>query len=196
MTANGPAGADDGSLPAESVHQDKPTPAVKPDTNRRGSTIDWYRDRLLLATVPTVLAIDQLSKYIVRNSLDLYESWPREGIFRITYGTNTGTAFGLFPNQTVFLIAASVLAIGFLFYFYRTHALPHTLLRLAIGLQLGGAFGNLTDRIWSGAVVDFIDVGRWPVFNLADSSIVVGIALLMAVVFLTNEGRPESESPG
>lgn len=195
MNANGPAGADDSALPAEAVHQDQPTSAVNSDTNLRAAPIYWYRDRLLLATIPAVLAIDQLSKYIVSNSLDLYHSWPREGIFRITHGTNSGTAFGLFPNQTVFLIAASILAIGFLFYFYRAHALPNRLLRLAIGLQIGGAFGNLTDRIWSGAVVDFIDVGRWPIFNLADSSIVIGIALLMAVVFLSSESRTETESP-
>lgn len=138
----------------------------------------WYRDRLLVPTVIGVFLVDQFSKYLVRANLPLYESWPSEGIFRFTHGTNSGTAFGLLPNQTLILIVASVLAIGFLYYFYRTQALPSRLLRLAIGLQLGGAFGNLIDRLRVGAVVDFIDVGWWPVFNLADSSIVIGIGLL------------------
>ena len=75
-----------------------------------------------------------------------------------------------FPNQTTLLIVVSLVAIGFLFYFYRAHAMPSLVLRFAIGLQLGGAFGNLIDRVLNGEVVDFIDVGPWPIFNLADSS--------------------------
>ncbi len=147
----------------------------------------WYRDRVLLLTVPAVLAIDQLTKYLVRTNLRVGESWPGEGIFRITHGLNTGTAFGLFPNQTLLLIIASFIAIGFLFYFYRTHALPSRLLRLAIGLQLGGAFGNLLDRLRTGAVVDFIGLGWWPIFNLADSSIVIGMSLLVAIMVLSGK---------
>ena len=82
-------------------------------------------------------------------------------------------------------------AIGFLFYFYRTRALSYPMLRLAIGLQLGGAVGNLIDRLRHGAVVDFIDVGPWPTFNVADSSIVVGILLLAVMLAFSGaaEGR-------
>ena len=144
----------------------------------------WYKDWLLLSTVPTVLFLDQISKLIIKKTLVLGESWPAEGLLRITYGTNTGTAFGLFRDQTIFLIIASFIAIGFLVYFYRTHAQPRPLLRFAIGLQLGGALGNLLDRIVSRSVVDFIDVGWWPIFNLADSSIVVGMVILVAVLVL------------
>ena len=75
-------------------------------------------------------------------------------------------------------------------------ALPSRLLRLAIGLQLGGAFGNLIDRVRVGAVVDFIDVGRWPVFNLADSCVVVGITLLAATVLLDRAAQEEREASG
>ncbi len=152
----------------------------------------WYKDRLLFSTVPTVLFLDQVSKLIIKNTLVLGESWPAEGLLRITYGTNTGTAFGLFPNQTIFLIIASFIAIGFLVYFYRTHAQPRPMLRFAIGLQLGGALGNLLDRIVHGSVVDFIDVGWWPIFNLADSSIVVDMAILIGVlVFFEKGSDPE-----
>ena len=155
----------------------------------------WFRDRLLFSAVVTVLVIDQASKYLVKTNLRLHESWPKEGLLRLTHGTNTGTAFGLFPDQTFVLILASFFAIGFLYYFYRTQALPSRLLRLAIGLQLGGAFGNLFDRIKDGAVVDFIDVGWWPVFNLADSSIVVGITVLVSVVLLS-KGADQTEGLG
>jgi len=152
-----------------------------------GDKQSLLRDKILLATVIGAFAVDQASKKLVTSGLSLHESWPREGFFRITYGTNSGTAFGLLPNQTLLLIVASVVAIGFLIYFYRTHAMPSKLLRFAIGLQLGGAFGNLIDRVWSGEVVDFIDVGPWPIFNLADSSIVVGIFILMTTILFTKE---------
>ena len=141
-----------------------------------------FRDWLLLVPLLGVIALDQATKYVVKSNLDLYEAWPAEGFFRIAYRTNTGSAFGLFPGQTVTLIFLSLFAIGFLFYFYRTRAMSYPLLRLAIGLQLGGAVGNLIDRLFLGAVVDFIDVGPWPTFNVADSSIVVGIFLLAVML--------------
>ena len=141
-------------------------------------------DRLLLLTIAAVFASDQLTKLIIKSNMRIGESWPSEGLVRITHGTNTGTAFGLFPNQTLFLIFASLIAIGFLVYFYRAYALPKPILRFAIGLQLGGAFGNLFDRIAFGAVTDFIHVGWWPIFNIADSSICVGMATLAIVVIL------------
>lgn len=153
-----------------------------------------FRDKILLGTVIGAFILDQVSKRIITAWLDLGESWPSEGFFRITYGTNSGTAFGLFPNHTTLLIVVSLVAIGFLFYFYRAHAMPSLLLRFAIGLQLGGAFGNLIDRVLNGKVVDFIDVGPWPIFNLADSSIVVGIFILMAVFLLTKESTEEKRT--
>ena len=153
----------------------------------------WLSDRLLLPTVALVVAMDQISKLLVRANLEHGQSWPSEGVLRLTHGTNTGSAFGLFPNQTAALVVASVIAIGFLAYFYRAHALPRPLLRFAIALQLGGALGNLIDRVRAGAVVDFIDLGWWPVFNLADSAIVVGIALLLSVLIL---GGPGYQVPG
>ena len=170
-------------------HTEEP-PAQDPSLWRR--TGAWYRDWLLVATLGTVLAVDQISKHLVRTYMELGDSWPSTGVFRLTHGTNTGSAFGLFPNQTLVLIVASVVAIGFLVYFYRAHAPPRRTLRLAIGLQLGGALGNLIDRVRDGEVVDFIDVGWWPIFNLADSSIVVGMALLIGILLLGDRGLPTS----
>ena len=155
----------------------------------------WFADLVLLLTAGTAFGLDQLSKYVVSNSLDLGEAWPAHSFFRLKHATNSGSAFGLFPNQTMLLIVASAFAIGFLVYFYRTHAMPRRLLRFAIGLQLGGAFGNLFDRVRDGAVVDFIDVGPWPIFNLADSSIVVGMAILIGVLVLADEGSEKELRP-
>ena len=154
-----------------------------------------FRDWLLLAPLLGVVILDQATKQIVKSNLDLYEAWPADGFFRIVYRTNSGTAFGLFPGQTVTLIFLSLFAIAFLFYFYRTRALSYPLLRLAIGMQLGGAIGNLVDRLRYGAVVDFIDVGPWPTFNVADSSIVVGIfvlAVMLAFSGAVKDGEREA----
>ena len=172
--------------------QESPSPESSNQTDSGGGgPTSLFRDKILLGTVIGAFVLDQVSKRAITSLMDLGESWPSEGFFRITYGTNSGTAFGLFPNQTTLLIVVSMVAIGFLFYFYRAHALPSLLLRFAIGLQLGGAFGNLIDRVRNGEVVDFIDVGPWPIFNLADSSIVVGIFILMATFLLTKESREE-----
>ena len=155
----------------------------------------WRRDWILLLTIVAVFAADQATKFAVKGTMRLGESWPAEGFVRLTHGSNTGTAFGLLQNQTIFLIFASFIAIGFLLYFYRAYALPSPILRLAIGLQLGGAFGNLFDRVALGAVTDFIDVGWWPIFNIADSSICVGMATLV-IVLLLFESRRETDSDG
>ena len=179
----------------------EPHPPEGPEVAVARERAAWYRDGVLLTTLPAVIAADQLTKYLIKANFQIGESWPTEGIARLTYGTNTGTAFGLFPNQTVILIIASIIAIGFLIYFYRTHAMPRPLLRFAIGLQLGGALGNLIDRVRSGAVVDFIDLGWWPIFNLADSSIVVGLAILFGILLFAGRELPpaadsSSDLPG
>lgn len=137
----------------------------------------WYSDPLLLAVLVAAFAADQISKVLIVRGLRLAESWPAAGFFRLTYARNTGTAFGLFQDQAMVLTIVSFVAVAAIIYFYR-NAITSPLLRAALGLQLGGAFGNLLDRIRLGYVVDFIDVGPWPTFNLADSSIVIGIAIL------------------
>lgn len=157
---------------------------------------DWR----LLGTVVAVFAADQVTKQVVKATLPIGASWPADGLVRLTHGTNTGTAFGLLPNQTLFLIFASLAAIGFLVYFYRAYALEKPILRYAIGLQLGGAFGNLLDRVVFGRVTDFVDVGWWPIFNVADSAICVGMATLIAVIVLgdvrARRGQDAAQSQG
>ena len=106
-----------------------------------------------------------------------------KGSLRITHISNTGSAFGLFPNQTLFLLIASLVGIAVLLIFFRKQAGQGFMVRTSLGLQLGGAAGNLVDRITMGKVTDFIDVGAWPVFNLADASIVTGIVILAWLLF-------------
>ena len=139
-----------------------------------------HKDLILMATLIMVIGLDQLSKYIIKSTFNLYESWPETGIFRIYHTYNTGTAFGLLQGQTILLIVASLIALVFLIYIYNEYTLDNIILRMALGLQLGGAISNLSDRLAFGAVTDFISVGWWPIFNIADSSIVVGITILIA----------------
>ncbi|MBM3945172.1 MAG: signal peptidase II [SAR202 cluster bacterium] len=156
------------------------------------SLLAIFRDWLLLAVVGAVIGLDQLTKYLVDANMRLGQSIPAEGFFRLTYTTNSGTIFGLFPGQTLPLTILSVGAIAFLIYFYRTHPSPTLLMRAAIGVLLGGALGNLIDRLRHGAVIDFVDVGPWPIFNIADSAITIGIALIVIIAILT----PETKKPG
>ena len=153
----------------------------------------WYRDWAFLPISLVVFGIDQLSKYIVVTNMFLGQSIPEYGIFRFTYTYNTGALFGLFPNQTFILIIASFLGIGFLLVFYHLYRFPGIFLRISLGLELGGPFGNLVDRVRLGHVTDFIDVGPWPVFNLADSSIVVGLGVIAYVILFKSEATDESE---
>jgi len=157
---------------------------------RRFAAAALLRDWLVLPIALLVWVLDQLAKAAIARWMEFGQSIPESGFVHLTYTTNTGGAFGLFPNQSLTLIIASFLAVGVLLLFYGSRARHNPWVRLSIGLQLGGAIGNLTDRLVRGYVVDFMHVGPWPVFNLADSAIVVGLILLMAI-FLTDTGRPK-----
>jgi signal peptidase II len=143
-----------------------------------------------------VYGLDQLTKFLILQNIPLGESWSFSPtvarVFQLTFITNTGAAFGMFPQLgTVFMVVAIVVIVAILFFH---HHLPTEKgwIRLSLGLQLGGAMGNLTDRILYGYVVDFVDIGFWPIFNLADLSIVVGVAIL--AYHLWDEEHP-SEKP-
>lgn len=148
----------------------------------------------LLAIV--VLALDQLTKWLVANNLSLNEPvYPipaLSGLIGLTYVTNTGVAFGLFKEAGTFFIFIAVLVISVLVVYLRKLPKDQQLVRIALGLQLGGAFGNLVDRLRLGYVVDFIDFKFWPIFNIADSAIVIGVVLLMVAMW--REGRPDPQA--
>ena len=106
-----------------------------------------YRDFLLIQLAVLVFLTDQFSKYLVRELLFLHESVPREGLLRVTHTFNTGSIFGLFQGQNTPLILVSLIGVAVLVLLYRSQRFPTGLLRLSLGLQLGGAFGNLVDRV-------------------------------------------------
>ncbi len=155
----------------------------------------------LLAVAAATILADQVVKAYVVARLPLHDSWMPlrfiEPVFRFTHVHNTGAAFGIFPEGgAVFLIIAVVVA-AIILYYYRQLPDGMLLIRLALGLQLGGALGNVLDRVRLGYVVDFLHVRYWPVFNVADSCIVIGVALL-ALEMLREErqtaGQPQAKS--
>ncbi len=132
-----------------------------------------------------VIIFDQITKYLVRNSMCLGETIPLiPNFFHITHVQNPGAAFGILAYQTGFFILVGVLVIFFIFYFWKQLGEDKLLLKFALSLQLGGAIGNLVDRIYFGQVTDFFDFRVFPVFNIADIAITVGVALLCLEILL------------
>ena len=150
-------------------------------------TRKWQDLWLLPVVALTTVALDQWVKREVTALLAPNLSWtpiPALGQwFALTYVTNTGAAFGLFPNYgNIFMLVAVVVVIAITVYYWRMPS-GQTLIKISLGLQLGGAVGNLLDRLQYGYVVEFSTSEFWPVFNLADASIVLGAVLLAYALF-------------
>jgi lipoprotein signal peptidase len=127
-----------------------------------------------------VAALDQVSKaYLEANMMPGMSIPVIPGIFHITYVLNPGAAFGILEHQTWFFLAVAFVLFAAILYFYHRIPAGYELLRLGLGLQLGGAAGNVIDRLKTGYVVDFLDFRVWPVFNVADMAIVGGVALII-----------------
>lgn len=127
-----------------------------------------------------VVILDQFSKYIVVENMALGESIPIiEEVFHLTYILNPGAAFGMFAHNRLFFIAIAVIVIGIIIWARREIlALPWEV-KAGCGLFLGGAIGNLIDRARQGLVIDFFDFRIWPVFNIADIAICIGVGLII-----------------
>lgn len=133
-----------------------------------------------------VLVTDQLLKAIVQAVMEPFQSVPvLKNIFAITYVRNYGAAFGVLPSQTWLLIALSLGVIIFV-WVNRSKLRHHSLVfQIGLALALGGALGNLVDRVRLGYVIDFLDFHFWPVFNLADTAIVIGVGLIVFGLYHT-----------
>jgi signal peptidase II len=168
-----------------------------------------------------IVLLDQWTKAMVRQQMHLQESIPIiPHLFNLTYIRNPGAAFGLFVGmdkgvRTLFFLAITVAAVGVIGYFFVASiredlcvaraggpapSRHNRWLRIGLALVLGGAIGNLIDRIRYGEVVDFLDwyLGshHWPAFNVADSSITIGVSILLAAAFFLQHPADSSQSPG
>lgn len=127
-----------------------------------------------------VVILDQYSKYIVVENMALGESIPIiEEVFHLTYILNPGAAFGMFAHNRLFFIAIAVIVIGIIIWARREILASPWEVKAGCGLFLGGAIGNLIDRARQGLVIDFFDFRVWPVFNIADIAICIGVGLII-----------------
>jgi signal peptidase II len=166
----------------------------------------YLKDYLTLFSIAgTIVIIDQITKRIIQNNLAIGEVfmpdfWLSQYI-RLVNWHNTGAAFGLFQNMSpVFTVLAFVVAIVIIVY-YPSVPSHEWALRLAMSMQLGGAVGNLIDRLRQGYVTDFVSVGNFPVFNVADASISMGCVVLFIGLWMSERKQTalgsaeETESP-
>jgi signal peptidase II len=157
------------------------------------------KDYLVLGSiVAVVIFLDQLTKDLVRNALPLggmWSPWPwLEPYARIVHWYNTGVAFGMFQGfGGIFTVIAIIVSAAIIYYYPRV-PVEDWPLRLAMGLQMGGALGNMIDRLTQGHVTDFISVGNFAVFNVADSSITIGVAILLLGVYLQERNKTKADA--
>jgi signal peptidase II len=147
----------------------------------------WNTILLVIAFV--IVAADRITKIWVQANIALNQSVPETGFFRLTHVQNTGAAFSLFRGRTSILSIISILGLIFLLlYVFKLSRYFPTLdtrfNKIALGLILGGDIGNLIDRLYYGHVTDFIDTGAWPIWNIADAAMVVGVILFVLSLFL------------
>ncbi|WP_350344870.1 signal peptidase II [Proteinivorax tanatarense] len=149
------------------------------------------------AIILIIIAIDQITKLLAYNLMDMRQSIPIiENFLHLTLWTNPGAAFGILAHQRLFFIVVTILVTVVLGYYIYKLPQEKWFLKLAFSLQIGGAIGNLIDRIYLGEVIDFIDFKIWsPIFNVADIAIVVGVALfaLDVIVFDTINDKKEED---
>jgi signal peptidase II len=144
----------------------------------------------LAAVVIAAIAGDQLTKHVVTSRLGLDESSHVAGPLAIHRVENSGIAFGLFTSATSAVIALTAVAVIWMLVYFARSGARHPVIPAGLGLLIGGSLSNLADRVRLGHVTDFIDFGWWPAFNLADSFIVIGVAILVAAL-LASDRRPK-----
>ena len=150
----------------------------------------WPQWVSLALVVAAAILADQVTKHIVATQLSLDEELHVVGPFSIHHVQNSGIAFGLFAGATPLVTALTALAVGWMLVFFARSGSRHPVLPVALGLLIGGSASNLVDRIRLGHVTDFLDFRYWPAFNLADTFIVVGVAILFGAILFDGARTP------
>jgi signal peptidase II len=157
----------------------------------------WRKDLVFFSIALGVIVADQLTKAWVRNNLAYGEVGPSFGPVQIIHVVNSGAAFGILQGATPFLIVMSVFGLAAIVLYYVYPPMDHGLIRIALGMQLGGAIGNLLDRLRFGEVTDWIDVGEFPTFNIADACISTSIVIVLGFFVLQEfEERDRAKGKG
>lgn len=141
-----------------------------------------------------LVVVDQVSKQLVRSMMVPGETIPLvPNIFHLTYVQNPGAAFGILAHRTNFFIIITLAVIVLILLFFWRISPEHKMIKTALALQLGGAVGNLIDRLLLGHVTDFFDFRIWPVFNIADMAVVVGVGLLCWEILKSSPDKKKQE---
>jgi signal peptidase II len=148
----------------------------------------------LVAVAAAAVLADQLTKMIVSSALALGEEVHVIGPLSIHHVQNSGIAFGLFPTATEVVIFLTGIAVAWMLVFFARSGSRHPILPVALGLLLGGSISNLVDRVRLGHVTDFLDLRYWPAFNLADTFIVAGVAVLICALLLADREPPRAKT--
>ncbi|MGI9116626.1 MAG: signal peptidase II [Gaiellales bacterium] len=164
-----------------------PTSPVDPTKPQRQPADALYWTALVVIILVTVAA-DQVTKKIARDSFTPNDPFEVLPFFHFTNTWNTGIAFGQFRDNQVIVIALSIIAIAWMLVYFARSGGRSPILPVAIGLLAGGASSNLFDRLTQGHVTDFLELSHFPVFNLADAAITVGVILLL-ITLLSGERR-------
>lgn len=143
------------------------------------------QDLLFLGIVAAWLALDQITKVIVRETLAEGSRREVTSFFSFSHVSNEGAAFGLFSGANELLAVSAVVAIGVLALYYFSTTCDHWLPRSGLALIMGGALGNLLDRLYQGRVTDFIDFSHFPAFNVADTGINIGVAAILIYMLIS-----------
>jgi signal peptidase II len=144
----------------------------------------------LFGVAGIVIALDQWTKWLVRENIEFGAQWLPESLSwlmpyaRFVNWHNSGAAFGMFQNGNMVFTVLAFIVIGAIIYYYPRVEMEDWTLKLAMGLQLAGASGNLIDRLLMGKVTDFISISVFPVFNIADASITIGVVVLLLGVWI------------
>jgi signal peptidase II len=149
----------------------------------------------LAAVALATLFADQLTKHVVASQLALDHEVQVVGPFSLHHVQNSGIAFGLFASATAAVIVLTAIAVAWMIGYFARSGARHPLLPVAVGLLIGGSVSNLADRVRLGHVTDFLDLRYWPAFNLADSFIVIGVAMLLGVLVAADR-RPRRRRLG
>jgi signal peptidase II len=172
-------------VPAVDVRVGSTANALQPVSSAEQSVGASASQWLVLALVAGAAVVaDQLTKQVVGRTLALGESVDILGPFQIHHVQNSGIAFGLFASRTSIVIAVTAVAVCAMLLFFARSGGRHPILPVALGLVVGGSIANLIDRVRLGHVTDFLDFVAWPAFNLADTFIVVGVAILFGALVL------------
>ncbi len=185
MSEHAPATETDRSPQVEAERSTAPA-----DTAEPAGAVRTRHDVGFFFIAAAVILLDQVTKAVVRARLDPRDAWPDpDWVLNIVNVSNSGAAFGILQGQTTFLVVTSLVGVAAIVLYYLYPPLEHGLLRVALGLQLGGAAGNLIDRVRFGKVTDFINFDFWPAFNVADAAPSIGVVTTLRFFLMVESDR-------